>query len=227
MPDFITLFNVTKTYRVGKEQIKALNNISLRIGSGDFVAITGASGSGKTTLAQVIGGLVTPSAGSVIVDDQRVSDLNDRHLAAFRNKNVGFVFQNFALLNHYTASENVMIPMYVAGISKAERTQKAKHYLGLVDLSAQADRLGKTLSGGQRQRVAIARALAMEPRIIIADEPTGNLDSKNGQGVIDALETLVTRLGTTVILVTHDPVLADRTHRRIHLKDGGLSHAHN
>lgn len=226
MSGFISLYNVTKTHKVGKETIKALNNISLNIEPGEFVAITGASGSGKTTLAQVIGGLVTADSGTIIVGNQRIHELGDQQLAAFRNKNVGFVFQNFALLNHYTVSENVMIPLYVAGVSKAQRAQRAQSYLELVGLNTHSHRMAKTLSGGQRQRVAIARALAMEPSIIIADEPTGNLDSKNGQGVIEALEHLVAKQGTTVILVTHDPQLAQRARRRIHLKDGEI-HAHN
>lgn len=220
MPPIIQLFSVTKTYKIGKEKINALDQVSVNVAQGDFVAITGPSGSGKTTLAQVMGGLTAVTSGSVTVNDQRISDFPDRDLSAFRNKNVGFVFQNFALLPHYTALENVMIPLYVSGLKKGQRTEKAAHYLNLVDLSPQANRLANSLSGGQRQRVAIARALAMEPNILIADEPTGNLDSKNGLQIITILERLTRTDKMTVIMVTHDNTLAARASHRIHLKDG-------
>lgn len=225
MAPIIQLFSVTKSYRVGKEKINALSEVTLQVAAGDFVAITGPSGSGKTTLAQIMGGLTPATSGSVTVSDQRISDFQDRDVSAFRNKNVGFVFQNFALLPHYTVLENIMIPLFVAGLKAGDRTEKASHYLNLVQLTPQASRLAKTLSGGQRQRVAIARALAMEPRILIADEPTGNLDSANGLHIIKALENLVSN-GMTVVMVTHDNNLAARANRRIHLKDGKIARAH-
>ena len=222
MTPIIQLHNVSKTYIVNRQKIAALKDITLSIMPGEFVAITGPSGSGKTTLAQVIGGLARATTGTVQVNGQQINSLGDRAISAFRNKNIGFVFQNFGLLPHYTALENVMIPLYVAEYSTAERRQKARFYLETVGLSTQASRLSNTLSGGQRQRVAIARALAMQPTIIIADEPTGNLDSKHGQRITDTLKKLTRDNAITAIMVTHDQTLAKQTDRQIHLKDGAL-----
>lgn len=214
--------SVTKRYRRGGETVAALENISLSIKRGELVAITGASGSGKTTLAHIIGGLITPDEGDVLINGAALRKRNDRAMSKYRNEQVGFVFQNFSLIPYYTTVENVSVPMIVAGLHPAERERRAEKLLTAVGLSKKFRQRTDKLSGGERQRVSIARALAMQPKIIIADEPTGSLDSRRGLEIMAILEKLAVEQHITVILITHDPTLAARAHRQIELGDGKI-----
>lgn len=216
----IRVDGVAKTYKRGHEAIAALQGVNLTIRRGELLAIVGPSGSGKTTLTHIIGGLITPSEGAVVVDGRKLSRRSDRALSKYRNATVGFIFQNFSLLPYYTALENVTIPLIIAGQRRRTRQQLAKEYLALVGLEKQANQRADELSGGERQRVSIARALVRRPRIIIADEPTGNLDSARGQEIMNVLEKLSRRQHITVLMVTHDEALAARADRIIHLRDG-------
>jgi len=218
----IDISGIAKRYRRGNEAVTALENVSLRIRQSELVAITGASGSGKTTLAHIIGGLMTPDEGSVTVHGANIGAMNDRLLSAYRNRYVGFVFQNFSLIPHYSAIDNVMLPMTVSGVAPGKRREHAERLLKRVGLQGKYTRRADKLSGGERQRVSIARALAMNPRIIIADEPTGSLDSARGKEIMTILELLATKHAITVIVVTHDPLLAARAHRVVTLKDGKI-----
>lgn len=214
--------SVTKRYHRGRETVAALENISLNIKRGELVAITGASGSGKTTLAHIIGGLITPDEGDVLINGAALKKRNDRAMSKYRNEQVGFVFQNFSLIPHYTTVENVSVPMIIAGLHPAERERRAEKLLAAVGLSKKFRQRTDKLSGGERQRVSIARALAMHPKIIIADEPTGSLDSRRGLEIMSILEQLAAEQHITVILITHDPTLAARAHRQIELRDGKI-----
>ena len=216
----IALKNITKTYKLGREKITALSDVSVAIDAGELIAIVGPSGSGKTTFAHVLGGLIKPDSGTIEIDGQQMSLKNDRKMSAYRNQKIGFVFQNYSLLPHYTALENVSVPLMVAGLKPRERRQKAAQYLKAVGLEDQINQRANQLSGGQRQRVSIARALVTEPGIIIADEPTGNLDSKRGAEIMSMLEFLSKKQGITVVMVTHDDALARRADRRLHIADG-------
>lgn len=219
----IVLKNITKTYKLGREKITALNNVNVVINAGELVAIVGPSGSGKTTFAHVLGGLIKPDSGSIEIEGEQMSVKNDRKMSAYRNQKIGFVFQNYSLLPHYTALENVSVPLMVAGMRPKERRKKATQYLKAVGLEGQIKQRANQLSGGQRQRVSIARALVAEPEIIIADEPTGNLDTKRGGEVMDMLEFLSKKQGITVVMVTHDDKLAQRADRRLHITDGKVT----
>jgi putative ABC transport system ATP-binding protein len=213
--------NLTKVYKMGHVEVKALAGVTFNIQRGDVVAIMGPSGSGKSTLMNILGCLDLPSTGEYCLDGQKVSDLKDDQLAAIRNKKVGFVFQSFMLLPHASALTNVELPMRYAGMSKGRR-ERARWALNAVGLS---DRLGhrpSELSGGQQQRVAIARALVNDPAILMADEPTGNLDSKSGREIMELILNLNKEHGTTLIIVTHDPKIGEQTHRVIKLCDGLL-----
>ncbi len=215
----IEIRGLCKTYDMGKVQVQALRDVDLDIDRNEFIAIMGPSGSGKSTLMNLIGCLDTPTAGSYRLNGQEVSNLDDNELAAVRNRQIGFVFQTFNLLPRATALHNVELPLIYAGVGARERRERALHTLEIVGLADRADHRPNELSGGQRQRVAIARALVNEPAILLADEPTGNLDSKTSYEVMD----LFIRLhegGQTVILVTHEPDIAAYAHRVTHFLDG-------
>ncbi len=216
----IELQDICKVYRMGEVEVRALCGVTLAVETGEMMAVMGPSGSGKSTMMNILGCLDQPSTGTYALDGKDVSRLDDDQLAEIRNRKIGFVFQTFNLLARTTALENVMLPLIYAGLSWTERQKRAREALESVDL---ADRMGHTpneLSGGQQQRVAIARALVNNPSIILADEPTGNLDSKSGAEVMAILQWLNRYRGITVVLVTHDPRIAQHTNRIIHLYDG-------
>ncbi len=221
MPALIELRNITKTYHLGDETLNALDGVNMNVQPGEFVAIVGPSGSGKSTLANIIGGLDRPTSGDVHIDGQDLSHVRDRRLSDYRNKHIGFVFQSFNLQPTNTALENVMLPMVFARISSKERKQRAAEALEKVGLGDRMKHRPTQLSGGQRQRVAIARALVMKPSIIIADEPTGNLDSARGEEIIKLLKELV-RQGITLIMITHDMNIARQASRIVSIHDGKL-----
>jgi len=215
----IRIENLSKVYQTGSTPLQVLKDVSLHIHPKEFVAIIGPSGSGKSTLMNMIGCLDTASAGSVIIDHNPTDSLDEDQLAEIRNLKVGFIFQSFNLLSKLSALENVELPLIYRGKSAAERKEKAEKFLKLVGLEDRMEHLPSQLSGGQQQRVAIARALAGEPPIILADEPTGALDSKSGQEVISLLHQLH-ELGHTIVLITHDLDIAQQAQRIIRLQDG-------
>ncbi len=215
----IALTEVTKIYQMGDAAVAALAGVSLHIGAGEFAAIMGPSGSGKSTLMNILGCLDRPTGGSYVLDGQEVSSLSDDELAETRNKKIGFVFQNFNLLPRITAIDNVALPLVYAGAPAKERQERAAQALAAVGLEYRMEHLPNELSGGQRQRVAIARALVNEPSILMADEPTGALDTKSGNEVMDIFQAL-NASGRTIILVTHEPDIAEYAKRVIHVRDG-------
>ncbi|HEV7453737.1 MAG TPA: ABC transporter ATP-binding protein [Candidatus Saccharimonadales bacterium] len=223
MTPIIELKNVTKTYRLGDETLNALDGVSFRVNAGDFVAITGPSGSGKSTLANIIGGLDHPNDGSVIVDGNELARTRDGKLSDYRNANIGFVFQSFNLQGTNTALENVMLPMVFARMKNKERKARAKECLEAVGLGDRLKHHPGQLSGGQRQRVAIARALAVKPKIIIADEPTGNLDTVKGQEIMKVLHDLNKQQGITLLIITHDMSIARQARRIVEIRDGKIT----
>ena len=208
-----------KTYVMGSEEIHALKGVSIEIRRGEYVAIMGPSGSGKSTLMNLIGCLDTPSKGSYLLNEKQVSQMNDNELARIRNEEIGFVFQTFNLLPRATALQNVELPLVYAGVSGSDRHQRAKAALDKVELTSRMSHRPNELSGGQRQRVAIARALVNNPSILLADEPTGNLDSKTGNEIM-ALFARLHQGGNTIVLVTHEAEIAAYAHRTIHIRDG-------
>ena len=210
-----------KTYVMGSEEIHALRGVSLEITRGEYVAIMGPSGSGKSTLMNLIGCLDTPSRGSYLLNDKQVSTMNDNELARIRNEEIGFVFQTFNLLPRATALQNVELPLVYAGVAAGERRDRARAALEKVELAQRMSHRPNELSGGQRQRVAIARALVNNPSILLADEPTGNLDSKTGNEIM-ALFARLHGTGNTIVLVTHEPDIAAFARRTIHLRDGQI-----
>ena len=222
MPAVIELKNVTKTYKLGDETLNALDSVDFSAQSGEFVAITGPSGSGKSTLANIIGGLDRPSSGSVSVDGNELSKIHDNKLSAYRNRHIGFVFQSFNLQGNNTALENVMLPLVFAKMKNKERKARAADCLKAVGLGDRIKHKPTQLSGGQRQRVAIARALAADPTIIIADEPTGNLDSARGEEIMKLLRDLNKR-GITLIIITHDMSIARQAQRIVEIHDGNIT----
>lgn len=217
----ISLTGITKVYQMGDQQVHALAGVSLQINAGDFAAIMGPSGSGKSTLMNILGCLDRPSSGSYCLDNQEVAALSDDQLAKTRNKKIGFVFQNFNLLPRMSALQNVALPLVYGNVAKRERLTRAAAALELVGLGNRVDHKPNELSGGQRQRVAIARALINDPTIIMADEPTGNLDSKSGEEIMNIFNELNAQ-GRTVILVTHEPEIADHAKRIILVRDGQI-----
>ena len=208
-----------KTYTMGDEEIHALRGVSIQIDKGEYVAIMGPSGSGKSTLMNLIGCLDTPTKGTYLLNGKQVSDMNDNELARIRNEEIGFVFQTFNLLPRASALHNVELPLVYAGISSKERLDRAKAALEKVELGARMNHKPNELSGGQRQRVAIARALVNNPSILLADEPTGNLDSKTGVEIM-ALFARLHEAGNTIVLVTHEADVAAYAHRQILIRDG-------
>ena len=215
----IELHDVHKVYDMGAEKVRALNGVDLAIARGEYVAIMGPSGSGKSTMMNLLGCLDTPSTGSYVLNGTAVEKLNDQELAAIRNKEIGFVFQTFNLLARTDALQNVELPLIYAGIPKKERRERAQRALQRVGLADRAHHLPNELSGGQRQRVAIARALVNDPSILLADEPTGNLDTATSTDIMNLFDELH-RQGNTVILVTHEPDIAAHADRKIVLRDG-------
>ncbi len=216
----IELDGVWKTYRMGDVRFHALRGATLRVKRGEFLAVMGPSGSGKSTLMNMIGCLDVPSKGVVHLNGKNIAKMTESGLAQIRGRTIGFIFQQFNLINSLTAKENVMLPLTFQGYSGGKREKLAESYLSLVGLSDKYQNKPTQLSGGQQQRVAIARALAGDPEVILADEPTGNLDSKSGETVLDFLKKLHKEKGTTIVLVTHDERVAKQANRLIYIKDG-------
>ncbi|MBI4146728.1 ABC transporter ATP-binding protein [Candidatus Woesearchaeota archaeon] len=223
MKPLIQLKNVWKTYRMGDTQVHALKGIDLTVHSGEFIAIQGPSGSGKSTAMNLVGCLDVPTKGEVYLDGHNISHLSESDLAQIRGKKIGFIFQKFNLIDSLTALENVMLPMTFQGIPEEEREERAEKLLTQFGLGDRMDHKPTQLSGGQQQRVAIARALAIDPPVILADEPTGNLDSKTGKEVLEFLRELHKHHDKTIVLVTHDDVLANRADKIAFLKDGKIT----
>lgn len=216
----IQLKNVIKTVRSGTEDLTILNDVSFDIPDGEFVAVTGASGSGKSTLLGLIAGLDAPSSGHIFIDDDEVTAMTEDGLAKIRSEKIGFIFQSFHLIPSLTAYENILIPMEILGLPNVR--ERASALLNQVDLTNRGHHYPAELSGGEQQRIAIARAFANSPKILLADEPTGNLDSKNGQHIFDLMKDLHAKNEVTLVLVTHDPALAAKAQRQIVLADGRL-----
>jgi putative ABC transport system ATP-binding protein len=214
----IKLTNITKRVRSGDDDLTILDDVSLEIPDGEFVAITGASGSGKSTLLGLVAGLDAPSSGSISIDNDEITTMGEDDLARIRSEKIGFVFQSFHLIPSLTAYENILIPMEILGLRDVE--QRAAELLDRVDLTNRGHHYPAELSGGEQQRVAIARAFANKPKILLADEPTGNLDTKNGQHIFELMADLHKRHQVTLILVTHEATLASKAERRIVLADG-------
>jgi putative ABC transport system ATP-binding protein len=219
-PGLIELKDVAKYYRMGEAVVKAVDGMDIKIHDGDFVAIMGPSGSGKSTAMNLVGSLDLATRGKIFLDGTNIEHLDESDLAQLRGKRIGFIFQQFNLIPNLTAKENIMLPMMFQGIESSEREKKAEELLEMVELGDRMDHYPNQLSGGQQQRVAIARALANDPEVILADEPTGNLDTKTGEKVMDFLNNLNER-GKTIIMVTHDPKLAQEHAKIIYqIKDG-------
>ena len=214
----IELKNVTKVVRSGTEDLTILDEVSMTIPDGEFVAVTGASGSGKSTLLGLIAGLDAPTSGEIFIDDESVTRMTEDNLAMLRSRKIGFIFQSFHLIPSLTAFENVLIPMEILGLKDARA--RAAQLLVDVDLTNRGHHYPTELSGGEQQRIAIARAFANQPKILLADEPTGNLDSRNGSHIFDLMTDLHSKNNVTLILVTHDNFLAEKAQRQIILKDG-------
>ena len=215
----ITMTDIRKVYSMGHVQVEALRGVSLTIGQNEYVAIVGPSGSGKSTLMNIVGCLDTPTSGEYVLSGERVGGLDRNRLAEIRNKHIGFVFQNFNLLPYASALENVELPLLFAGVSTRERRERAAEMLRRVDLADRMEHKPTELSGGQMQRVAIARALVNRPAIVLADEPTGNLDSSSGKGIVGLFEELHAG-GQTIVMITHDQAVARLASRVVQVRDG-------
>ncbi len=214
--------DVYKIYDMGKVQVHALSGVSLKINKGDYISIMGPSGSGKTTLLDVLSALLRPTKGEILISGKPISKMDDNELARVRGKTIGFVFQTFNLIQRMTALENVMLPLWFQGVKPAGREERAGKILERVGLGDRVTHRPTELSGGQRQRVAIARALAVDPDVIVADEPTGNLDSVSGDQILKLIDDLNKKEGKTVLMVTHEKSIGKHAHRIIHLKDGKI-----
>lgn len=220
----IKLQNVSKTYYLGEEEVHAVDGVSLEIKSKEYISILGSSGSGKSTLMYLVGLLEKPTSGKIYLDNKDVSKLSDKQLSKIRNDHVGFVFQSFNLINKFTVYENILLPTkYSRGKIDFNPQNRADELLKIFGIYDRRDFFPNKISGGQQQRVAITRALIMKPKIILADEPTGNLDSKTGDEILKILESLNKDFGVTVVLVTHEKVVAERTKRKIYIKDGKVT----
>jgi len=219
----IHMEQITKTFSMGENKVHALNGVSFSVEKGEIVAIMGPSGSGKSTLMSIVGCLDVPTSGSYLLDNLPVEKMRDTQLADVRNKKIGFVFQQFNLLARTSALENVLLPLSYTGMSPRAAREKALHALEMVGLEERVKHHPSELSGGQQQRVAIARALVNDPAILIADEPTGALDTKTGAEIMDLFQTLHRDFGQTVMMVTHDPFIARHTERIIHIVDGQIT----
>ncbi|HHN75588.1 MAG TPA: ABC transporter ATP-binding protein [Acidobacteria bacterium] len=215
------MHDITRIYHMGDQEIRAVDGATFSVAAGEFIAIMGPSGSGKSTLMNLIGCLDTPSSGRYSLGGRDVSHLDDDALASIRNERIGFIFQSFNLLPRLTALENVELPLVYGRVPAAERRERATALLDTVGLAARASHRPDQLSGGQRQRVAIARALAREPALLLADEPTGNLDSETSVEIMELFDRL-NEQGHTIAMVTHDPEIAARAHRTMHMKDGSI-----
>jgi len=216
---------LSKTYQSGAIEVRALHDLNLTIEAGEYLAIMGASGSGKSTLLNVLGCMDKPTGGQYLLDGQDVSELDDDRLSSIRGSRIGFIFQSYNLLAQLNVIENIEVPMFYHGIAEGQSYQRARQLAKMVGLGDRLEHRPSQLSGGQQQRVAIARALANDPLIILADEPTGNLDSKSGAEILDILDQLHQK-GTILVVVTHDEQIAERTNRVIHLSDGRIEHEH-
>ncbi len=221
----LSLQGLAKSFRSGAEEVRVLTGVDLEIDEGASVAITGESGSGKTTLLNLVAGLDSPTGGRVLIDGTEITSLDESALAAFRGRTLGFIFQFHYLLRDFTALENVLMPAWISGRAKAEAAREARRLLDEVGLGGKAGRYPSQLSGGERQRVAVARALVNDPRLVVADEPTGNLDERNSETVRDLLFDLVRRYGKTLLVATHDARLAARADRGLRLAHGILAPA--
>jgi len=220
--DLLRLTGVTKVYGGGLHEVRALDGVSLTVESGEYVAITGPSGSGKSTLLNILGCLDSPTAGEYLFEGRPAQSLDDYGLAEIRNRRLGFVFQSFNLLPKYSARKNVEVPLSYSGTSRGQRKTRAAAALSAVGLASRIDHRPSELSGGERQRVAIARALVNNPSILLADEPTGNLDTRVGHEIMRIIEELNGRTGLTVLVITHDPSIAARARRQVRLVDGKI-----
>jgi putative ABC transport system ATP-binding protein len=219
----VSIENVRKTYKRDTQEIKVLDGLSLQIPEGEFVALMGPSGSGKTTLLNLIAGIDRPTSGNVIVAGTNVATLSESALAQWRSRNVGFIFQFYNLIPVLNALENVELPLLLTHLSKSERRERALTALKVVGLADRAHHYPRQLSGGQEQRVAIARAIVGDPKVLVADEPTGDLDSKSAEEILNLMQTLNSEFKKSIVMVTHDPRAADRAHKQWHLEKGVLA----
>jgi putative ABC transport system ATP-binding protein len=222
MTDLITIDHVTKVYRRGVEEIVVLRDLDLRVPDGEYLALMGPSGSGKTTLLNLIAGIDAPTDGSIRVGGREISKLSQTDLARWRAQTVGFIFQLYNLIPVLTAFENVELPLLLTHLSKKERREHVRTALSIVGLADRMDHYPRQLSGGQEQRVAIARAIVTDPKLIVADEPTGDLDAKSGEEILTLMNRLNKEFGKTIVMVTHDPKAAAHAHRMVHLEKGVL-----
>jgi putative ABC transport system ATP-binding protein len=220
---FIEVRNVTKIYKSGPEEVIPLEDLTFEVDAGEFVALMGPSGSGKTTLLNLLAGIDQPTKGSVIIDGEDISNLSQRDLAKWRTRQVGFVFQNYNLIPVLTAFENVEVPLLLLKMPRGERKRRVMLALDAVSLADRAAHLPRQMSGGQQQRVAIARAIVADPGVLLADEPTGNLDRESATATLELLRRLNEEQGKTFVMVTHDPVAADAAKRQVHLDKGQIS----
>jgi len=220
MTPILEVKNIRKSYSLGKIKVPALRGITFNVNQGEFLAIFGPSGSGKSTLLHLMGGLDRPDEGEILIDGSNLQDLHDNELAELRLRKIGFVFQFFNLLPRLTALRNVELPLTVAGLPEKEALEKAEEMLKLMGLEARVDHRPSELSGGEQQRVAMARALINDPKIVLADEPTGNLDTKTGWELVELMRKLNKEKGQTFVMITHDPHIAETADHMIHLRDG-------